>query len=137
MGENAYKVGQKIGVWTVANHLVQASGRTRVMFACECGFTVLKTSGRKPTERCPRCGAGSTLDAAKKWLAGQLVNGFGQVGADSLREAAEAAGYHWGTLRRAKADMGLESVRKGGSGGAWYWSEPSPSQTSHTPLEKF
>ena len=55
------------------------------------------------------------------FLHDQLAHG--PLAQRALRAAAEANGFKWRTVERAKADLGL--VARKGEGGLWYWALPS------------
>jgi hypothetical protein len=59
---------------------------------------------------------------ATAWLA-QLLS-RGPVAVEWVRSAGEEAGHSWGTVERAKSELGVRSERVGGLGdqGRWQWS---------------
>lgn len=57
------------------------------------------------------------------WLRDQLKNG--EVAVAELQERAKAAGYGWRSIERAKSELGVTAVRRGGSEGAWFWRLPT------------
>lgn len=61
---------------------------------------------------------------AADWLQEQLE--AGEVAVAELKERAEAAGFGWRTVERAKADLGVAAIRRGSSEGAWYWRLAEP-----------
>lgn len=61
---------------------------------------------------------------AADWLQEQLE--AGEVTVAELKERAEAAGFGWRTVERAKADLSVTAIRRGGSDGAWYWRLAEP-----------
>lgn len=63
----------------------------------------------------------SVADQAQDWLEQLLASG--PVLATDVRAAANARGYSWRSLERAKATLGVRS-RKDGADGAWRWSLP-------------
>ena len=64
---------------------------------------------------------GRVLDQAQGWL--EQILAAGPVVTTDVKAAAEAAGYSWRSLERAKAALGVRS-RKDGADGAWRWSLP-------------
>jgi len=62
-------------------------------------------------------------DLLTTWLTSALK--YGRAPAAELVSLAEAAGHNKATLWRAKALLGVESVRVGfGPGAVWYWQLP-------------
>jgi hypothetical protein len=61
----------------------------------------------------------SSAEAAADWLEVSLSGG--PVPQKSLEKEAKAAGHSWRSVERAKAALGVESVREGGVGAAGYW----------------
>ena len=51
------------------------------------------------------------LTEAKEFLTGMIEAGRTDV--EEIAKAAKAAGLGWATVRRAKDDMGIKSMRKG------------------------
>lgn len=72
----------------------------------------LASSGTKP----------SALDAAMTFLGDVLENG--PLPQAEVRERAEADGHSWATVRRAKAALGVASVRDRFTAGGWLWTLP-------------
>ncbi|MFG0286045.1 MAG: AAA family ATPase [Phycisphaerales bacterium JB039] len=70
----------------------------------------------------PEPGGASTLELATMWLASALADG--PRSAREIEEDAREVGISAGTLRRAKAGLGVCS-RKGVGTGAWQWSLPA------------
>ncbi|WP_448476874.1 AAA family ATPase [Pseudoxanthomonas mexicana] len=68
-----------------------------------------------------RCPGERVLDQAQDWL--EQILTAGPVVTTDVKAAAEAAGYSWRSLERAKATLGVRS-RKDGPDGAWRWSLP-------------
>jgi putative DNA primase/helicase len=67
--------------------------------------------GPKPEER----------EAAEQWLKDLLA--MGPKPAKEVREEGEAAGYYWGTIRRAKDALTVKVYRDGfGEYSQWWWS---------------
>lgn len=64
----------------------------------------------------------SARDVAKDFLADQLSNG--RVGSQSILDASRQAGISDATLKRAKQDMGIKSVKDSQFHGGWYWELP-------------
>lgn len=64
-------------------------------------------------------------DDAAEWLAAQLAHGS-RPARDMERDAKDA-GYSLATIRRAKAAIGVKSI-KSAFGGHWEWGLPDPSQ---------
>ena len=65
----------------------------------------------------------SARAAAKEFLLELLA--LGQVSAQQVRKEAEEAGHSWGTVNRAKADLGIKPIRGGfGDAGKWTWELP-------------
>ena len=64
----------------------------------------------------------TTRDEAVEFLREELNSGPKSV--LSLRAAAQAAGVSWRTLERAKASLGVKSVKLGFDDGRWVWRLP-------------
>jgi hypothetical protein len=64
-------------------------------------------------------GGGEKRQAASLWLSECLSDGPRPVA--QLKEGAEEAGFSWGAIRRAAAQLGIERRREG-FGGRWLWS---------------
>jgi bifunctional DNA primase/polymerase-like protein/AAA domain-containing protein/primase-like protein len=65
----------------------------------------------------------NTLRDAKTWLRDFLTSG--PKPPTEIGPAGRAAGYAWRTLERAKAQLGVQSVKRGfGDQGAWVWVLP-------------
>lgn len=60
----------------------------------------------------------SALARAKAWLAERLKDGA--VPARRIEREAEAQGFGWRTLKRAKSELGAYSIKNGAEGG-WAW----------------
>jgi putative DNA primase/helicase len=71
----------------------------------------------------------SALHAAKQFLRHLLL---APLPVASVRSAAEAAGYAWATIRRARRDLDIVSIKDGMAGG-WIWC--CPDQLSRSPTE--
>lgn len=72
-------------------------------------------SARQSTERAP------ALAEAKQFLT-DLVGPDG-TDVETIEKEAKRAGLSWATVRRAKDDLGIKSVKSGLSGG-WVWKKP-------------
>jgi hypothetical protein len=64
-------------------------------------------------------------DAATQWLAGMLA--YGPVAVAKLHEEADAAGYSWGTVRRAQ-DYLCVTAEKASFEGGWAWRLPEEAE---------
>ncbi|HEY3327465.1 MAG TPA: AAA family ATPase [Novimethylophilus sp.] len=60
----------------------------------------------------------SALEDAKEFLLDLLANG--ELSQKQIEADAKGASHSWRTVRRAKDDLGIKSV-KGGLDGRWYW----------------
>ena len=77
-------------------------------------------------------GNSPALGAAITWLAEML--GTGSVAQRFLEDMALRTGHKWATVRRAKKEMGVESIKDGTKGG-WLWRMPNmlkPVEDAHT-----
>jgi putative DNA primase/helicase len=62
------------------------------------------------------------VDDAVRWLNGLLSDA-------PFKQIAEATGRAWRTVKRAKAELGIESV-KGGMKGGWLWQLPKGAKSA-------
>jgi hypothetical protein len=76
---------------------------------------VLGMNAKEKRERADR------LSEAKEWLREYLA--CGRLPQAQIKADAEKIGIAWRTLRRAKADLGVEP-HKGGMGAGWFWELP-------------
>ena len=68
--------------------------------------------------------------AAAEWLRDLLS--AGPMAVAMIQAEAQAAGYAWRTVHRAKDELGIKPY-KAGFGGAWTWRLPSQDATCHDP----
>jgi len=72
---------------------------------------------------------GAVAEAAR-WLAEALEGG--RMRSAELQEMAKREGISSGTLKRAKAKLGVQAVHEGvGSASFWYWRLPKEIQDDH------
>jgi hypothetical protein len=72
----------------------------------------------------------AAIDKAVDFLGEQLA--AGPMTSEEIRTRAKDAGFSWATVRRAKGQLGVLSMRKseGGAGaGEWLWSLPQGAQS--------
>lgn len=77
-------------------------------------------------------GNSPVLEAAITWLSEML--GTGAVAQRFLEDMAPQSGHKWATVRRAKKELGVESIKDGTKGG-WLWRMPNmlkPGEDAHT-----
>lgn len=93
--------------------------------------TVSLRTSPSPASPSPPSSSGSPRQAASNLLSSILASG--PVSTNDVRTNAARAGISWGSIRRAAAALGIESVREGyGGGGHWSWQLPAREANSRT-----